>query len=553
MLKRISRRQFLQYGGAAVALPSETMSRAAPTRCRDPIVFEEVAERAGVNFTLRNSATPEKHQIETMPGGVAVFDYNNDGRPDIYFVNGATVPDLAKDGPQFYNALYRNNGDGTFTNVTERAGVAGVGYCMGVAAGDFDNDGWEDLLVTGVNRTILYRNRGDGTFEDVTSKAGVEGSIWSIAAGWFDYDNDGFLDLFVVNYVKWSPSTERFCGDASRNIRKYCHPMFYEGLANTLYHNNGDGTFTDVSDVSGIGAHIGKGMGVAFADYDGDGRTDVFVANDTLPNFLFHNEGGGKFREVGLEAGVGLEDNGQAVSSMGVDFRDFNNDGRNDLFVTALAGETFPLFRNLGGGFFDDVTYKSQVGRATVRRSGWSNGIFDLNNDGLKDLFVACGDVQNETPQRNLILMNRGGGVFSDISAAAGVSFQELGQRRGAAFADFDGDGRLDVVVTRLNGRAELFHNISPGANHWIAFRLVGHRSNRDGIGARIRLVSDLGVEQWNHVTTSVGYASSSDRTAHFGLGAARSAKLVEIDWPSGTRQIMKNVTGDRTITVDEQ
>ncbi|MGH9342988.1 MAG: CRTAC1 family protein, partial [Terriglobia bacterium] len=273
----------------------------------------------------------------------------------------------------------------------------------------------------------------------------------------------------------------------------------------------------------------------------------------TMPNFLFHNEGGGKFREVGLEAGVALDDNGEAISSMGVDFRDFNNDGRADLFVTALAGETFPLFQNLGGDFFEDVTYRSGVGRASVRRSGWSNGIFDLNNDGLKDLFVACGDVQIKTAQRNLVLVNQGGSMFGDVSAEAGVGFQELGQHRGAAFGDFDGDGRVDVVVTRLNAPAELFRNVSPRTNHWIAFQLVGHRSNRDGIGTRICVVSGSGAAQWNHVTTCVGYACSSDRVAHFGLGADRSVKLVEIDWPSGTHQVLRNLGADRTIRVDEQ
>ena len=429
-----------------------------------------------------------------------------------------------------------------------------------MAAGDFDNDGWEDLFVAGVNRNILYRNRGDGTFEDVTRRAEIESEVWSIAAGWFDFDNDGFLDLFVVNYVEWDAANERFCGNPDSSIRSYCHPQFYEGLPNTLYHNNGDGTFMDVSEASGIVAHIGKGMGVAFADYDHDGKPDVFVANDTVPNFLFHNQGGGKFREVALEAGVALNDNGKAISSMGADFRDFNNDGCEGLFVTALAGETFPLFRNLGQCFFDDVTHRSRVGRATVPRSGWSNGIVDLNNDGWKDLFAANGDVQTNagatssrsTRQRNLLLLNRRDGTFADVSAEAGPGFQQVGQHRGAAFGDFDGDGRVDVVMTRLDGRPELLRNTAPGNNHRLNFRLVGHRSNRDGIGARIHLVSDSGLEQWNHVTTSVGFACSSDRVEHFGLGASRNARLVEIEWPSGTRQRIRNVTADRQVTVEK-
>ena len=521
----------------------------------DPITFEEIADRAGINFTLRNSATPEKHQIETMPGGVAVFDYNNDGKPDIFFANGATVPGLQKTGPEFHNRLYRNNGDGTFTDVTEHAGVAGAGYAMGVAAADFDNDGFEDLFVAGVNGNTLYRNRGDGTLQDITAKAGLAGKVWSIAAGWFDFDNDGKLDLFVVNYVKWDPSKERFCGDAARQIRTYCHPQFYEGLPNTLYHNNGDGTFTDVSQASGIASHIGKGMGVAFADYDHDGKLDVFVANDTAPNFLFHNEGGGKFREAALEAGVALSGAGKALSSMGVDFRDYNNDGREDLFITALAGETFPLFRNMGKGAFDDATQPSQTARNTFRLNGWSNGIADLNNDGFKDLFVASGDVQDaaEGKQRNLLLLNQRDGTFAGVSSQAGPAFQQLGHHRGAAFGDFDGDGRIDIVVTRLNGRAELFRNTSPANNHWIAFRLVGRRSNRDGIGARIHVTTDAGPDQWNHATTSVGYASSSDRIVHFGLGAAQMVRHVEIEWPSSTHQELKNLPTNRLITIEEQ
>jgi len=527
----------------------------------DLVSFEEIADRAGIHFTVRNSATPEKHQIETMISGVAVFDYNNDGKPDIYFVNGATVPGLERPDASYRNRLYRNNGDGTFTDVTMGAGVPGDGYGMGVAAGDFDNDGHVDLFIAGVNRNILYRNRGDGTFEEVTAKAHLEGidprlgKLWSIAAGWFDYDNDGFLDLFVVNYVIWDPSKERFCGDPANHVRSYCHPRYYQGLPNSLYHNNGDGTFTDVSKSSGIANHVGKGMGVAFADYDHDGRMDVFVANDTEPNFLFHNEGGGKFREIALQAGVAFNDDGRTVSSMGADFRDYDNDGNEDVFVSALAGETFPLFRSLGNGGFRDATYGSGVASLTYRWNGWSNGIFDLNNDGLKDLFVARGDVQIAPPktlEANCILLNRGDGTFADFSKQAGSSFQQVGHHRGAAFGDFDGDGRIDVVVTRLDGPAELFHNTSPAPNHWLDFRLVGKRSNRDGIGARIRVVGISGREQYNHVTTSVGFGCSSDRVVHFGMGKDTAARLVEIFWPSGTHQQLTSIAADRVVTVEE-
>ncbi len=529
------------------------------------IRFEDVAAKAGVRFTVRNSASPEKHLIETMIAGVAVFDYNNDGWPDIYFVNGASEPALSKDDESFWNRLYRNNGDGTFTDVTKQAGVQGVGYGMGVAAGDFDNDGNEDLFVTGVNRNILYRNRGDGTFEDVTSGAGLggssaEGKPWSVAAGWFDYDNDGLLDLFVVNYVRWNPAQERFCGDQSSGLRIYCHPEHYGGLPNTLYHNNGNGTFSDVSKQSGVAASIGKGMGVAFGDYDHDGRLDVFVANDTQPNFLFHNEGAGRFREVALEAGVAYNEDGRAISSMGADFRDYDNDGREDLFVSALENEVFPLFRNKGNNHFDDVARSTRLSRQLRHISGWSDGFYDFNNDGYKDLFIAAGDVQNNaeatsnrsSKQRNIVLANRHDGTFADVSPQAGDTFQTTGLHRGAAFGDFDGDGRIDVVVTRLNEAAELFRNISEPDTHWLDVRLIGRRSNRDGIGALVHVVGTSGLQQWNRVTTSVGYGCSSDRTVHFGLGPDTVARELTVEWPSGQIQRLRQIAGGRRITIQE-
>ena len=362
------------------------------------IAFEDIASRAGLNFILQDSATPERHQIETMVGGVAVFDFNNDNYPDIYFVNGASQPSLEKTSPSFYNRLYRNNKDGTFTDVTLEAGARGSGFATGVAAADYDGDGYSDLFIAGVNRNLLLRNKRNGKFQDVTKEAGLmhdaaQRKPWSISAGWFDYDNDGYLDLFVVNYCLWIPDKEPPC--TIGQARTYCHPKHYAGLANALYHNNGDGTFTDVSGPSGIGAHIGKGMAVTFLDYDQDGRLDAFVANDTVPNFLFHNEGQGRFREVSLQTGVALNDDGRAVSSMGADAKDVDNDGREDLFVTANNNETFPLFRGLKQALFSDITYPSEVGRHSLAYTGWSNGSFDFDNDGNKDLFAACGAIDD--------------------------------------------------------------------------------------------------------------------------------------------------------------
>lgn len=526
-----------------------------PERAPPPIQFRDVAAEAGLNFSVANSATPEKHYIETMPGGVAAFDYNGDGKTDIFFTNGAAIPSLKKESARYRNRLFRNDGGMKFTDVTDRAGVGGEGYSIGAAAADYDNDGHVDLFVAGVNRNILYHNKGDGTFEDVTARAGIRSGTWAVAGAWFDFDNDGLLDLFVVNYVQWSFEAERFCGDPVRNLRVYCHPRYFGTLTNTLYRNRGDGTFEDVTEKSHIGASAGKGMGVAIADYDLDGRMDVFVTNDSMPNFLFHNRGDGTFEEEALQAGVAMRDDGLAISNMGVDFRDVDNDGLPDLSITALAGQTFPLFRNLGKRRFQDVTYSSRLARLSLPLSGWGNFIADLNNDGWKDIFTAGSHVNdlieqfeaNQYRLHNAVFTNLGNGTFADGTGGSGLLQQPPRAHRGAAVADFNNDGRLDVVVTALNEPAELWLNTSPGPNNWLSVSLQGTKSNRDGIGARVRVDN-----QYNHMTTSFGYASSSHAGVHFGLGARQSANEVEVRWPSGVVQKLKNVKANQVLTIRE-
>ncbi|HKD08940.1 MAG TPA: CRTAC1 family protein [Bryobacteraceae bacterium] len=518
-----------------------------------PIRFREVAAAASLDFVLENNPTQRKHMIETMPGGIAVFDYDGDGRPDIYFTNGASIPSLEKSSPKYWNRLYRNEGNMKFRDITEEAGVAGAGYSMGAAVADFDNDGLPDLFVAGVNRNTLYRNTGHGRFEDVTEKAGIKSGQWAVAAGWFDYDRDGKLDLWVVHYAKWSPAFDQFCGDASRGLRIYCHPKYFEGLASTLYRNKGDGTFEDVSARTGIARYAGRGMSVAFADYDQDGFPDVFVTNDNMPNFLFHNKGDGTFEETGLLSGVALRDHGKAVASMGAEFKDYDNDGMPDIFVSALAGETFPTFRNLGkGNGFTDATSGSKIGAVSVRHSGWGLGAFDFNNDGWKDVFTANSHVNDLVEkfepaayrEKDSVFVNEGG-TFRDVSDEAGLA--SVRAHRGAAFADFNGDGRIDAVVSSLGEPAELWENISPTPQHWIILRFRGVKSNRDGIGARIRIGN-----QYGEMTTALGYASSADWGVHFGLGSATVIPKITIQWPSGVTQSLVNVKPDRILEVTE-
>jgi hypothetical protein len=530
---------------------------AAPERAQSvaPIRFRDASQPSGLDFILENHPTPQKHMIETMPGGLAVFDYDGDGLTDIYFTNGAVIPSLAKNPVKYLNRLYRNIGNMKLREVTAEAGVGGAGYSMGAAAADYDNDGDVDIFVAGVFRNVLYRNTGRGRFEDVTGTAGIKSDLWSVAAGWFDFDNDRWLDLFVVNYAEWSLAFDRFCGDGAAKIRVYCHPKYFQGLPNTLYRNRGDGTFEDVSTKAGLARHAGRGMSVAFADYDQDGFLDAFVTNDNLPNFLFRNRGDGSFEEVAILAGAALRDHGKPVASMGADFRDYDNDGLPDIHVTALAGETFPLFRNAGGGSFHDATYSSRMAAVSSSRSGWGNGFFDFNNDGWKDMFTANSHVNDRIEhfeataykQPNSIFANLGNGRFQDVSNEQGADFHKARAHRGIGFADLNHDGKIDVVVTALGEPTELWENVGPGGNNWIILKLIGTKSNRDGIGARVRI-----GDQHNWMTTAVGYASSSHDGVHFGIGKKQRIDRIEIRWPSGVVQALKSVEVNQVLQVTE-
>jgi len=542
---------------ALLALPPQAAERSQ-------IRFENHQKQSRVDFILNNSTTDDKPVIDAVLGGVALLDYDNDGFLDIFFTNGARIPGLAKDSPDFSNRLYHNNHDGTFTDVTDRAGVKGYGYSVGVAVADFDNDGFPDIYVTGVNRNTLYHNNGDGTFTDVTERAGVAGigpngkKLWSVSAAWIDYDNDGRLDLFVSNYLDWTFETSKVCGPPGRRLS--CSPTMYKGEQNFLYHNNGDGTFTDVSAATGIAEHIGKGMGVAIADYNDDGWMDIFVANDKERNFLFKNREGKSFEEVGVESFVAFTEDGIPVSSMGVDFRDWNNDGKPSLFVTALGRETFPLFRNEGTGSFSVDTYKAGIGFASLKMSGWGNGIYDFDNDGFKDLFTANShisdnaddDPQQHYRQANAVFQNLQDETFRDVSTQAGPDMQVRAAHRGCAFGDLNNDGKIDVVVSAIGDHAELLYNATSNNNHWILLQTIGVKSNRDGIGTRIKVTGESGLAQYNHVTTAGSFASSSDKRVHFGLGRDTRIKEIELRWPSGRIQVLQNVKADQILKITE-
>ena len=531
------------------------------------VQFNDVTAALGISFRHESSPTSNKYLIETMGGGVAVLDYDNDGRLDVFFTNGARLEDPMPPGrrpdksdPRYWNRLFRQNADGTFTDVSEKAGVTGMvqnQYGMGAAVGDYDNDGFQDLYVTNYGANILYRNTGSGTFEDVTSKAGVGGGGWSASAGFFDYDNDGHLDLFVTRYLEWTFENNRYCGEKKPGYRAYCHPDNFEGVSNLLYRNNGNGTFTDVSAKSGIAAAIGKGLGVAFADYNGDGFMDVYVANDSVQCFLFENGRDGTFTEVGLLVGVGFNEDGKAFAGMGVDFNDYDNDAHPDVFVTDLSNERYRLFGHNGDGTFRDATNPSGVGGATLPFSGWSTRFVDYDNDGWKDLFVAQGHVMDtiEKTSPNLsylqppLLLRNDRGRFVRVTPGEAFAGQWAG--RGAAFGDLDNDGDVDVVVGNAGQPAVVLRNDGGNRNGWIELRTTGTKSARDGIGSRVTVVSSSGLRQHFTVNTAAGYLSASDKRLLVGLGSDATAR-VEIRWPSGTVQTFDSVKAGQTVTATE-
>jgi enediyne biosynthesis protein E4 len=540
MPRRLTRRDFLNYAAMAAAAP----------------IFE-VKPLRGIDFLLQNSPTPRKFLIETMPGGVALFDYNNDGLLDIFLVNGGRITEglrvpehFERGNPRYWNRLYRQNRDGSFLDVTQAAGLANAGngnYGMGVAVGDYDNDGNADLYVTSYGKNILYHNNGDGTFMDVTAKAGVAGGGWSVSAGFFDYDNDGRLDLFVTRYMDWDADHNKICGG---DWHTYCPPNAFPATTCLLYRNRGDGTFEDVTERSGLAAKKGRALGVAFADYDGDGFTDIFVSNDGMQQYLFHNNGDGTFTECGLESGVAFTADGKGMSGMGVVFQDYDNDGRPDVLVTVLPREIYSLYHNEGGGNFNYASLEAGLGALTSMSSGWGVGLEDFDNDGWKDLFVAQGHVLDNVQDIDaslrykelpLIALNHKGrferadsGVTKPLAA------------RGVAFGDIDNDGCMDAVLSCLGGPPVLLLNRGGGANHWLSISLQGTRSNRDGYGARVS------VNGQTRVATSTGsYLCANDKRLHFGLGPAEQAS-VEILWPSGVKQVINNVRADQFLPVRE-
>lgn len=530
-----------------------------------PAKFVDVTAQDGVHFKDISQHTPHKYLIETMGSGAALFDCDNDGRLDLFLVNGAPIsnPTLKgtipkKTGPEYWDRLYHQKPDGTFEDITQKAGVQGTGYDMGVAVGDYDNDGNEDLYVTGYGGNHLYHNNGNCTFTDVTAKAGVGGSGWSTSAAWVDLDNDGYLDLVVLRYVTWDWD-DVWCGEHRPGYRGYCHPDVFPPISMLVYHNNGNGTFTEEAHKLGLDKPA-KGLGIAIADYDRDGHIDLYVANDSMVEYLFHNKGNGTFDEVGLDSEVAVDGDGRTFAGMGTDFTDYDNDGWPDIFVDNLANQKYALYQNAHDGTFNYASYTTGVAGLTLLHSGWGARFVDYDNDGWKDLLIAQGhDMDNVSltfPQLHYrepisLLRNIDGKKFVDVAPVSGDVFKERWAGRGLATGDINNDGLMDAVVTENDGPAHVLINETKTSNHWLGLYLVGHKSNRDAIGAVVKVTTTTG-SQWDTVTTSSSYLSSSDKRLHFGLGSSTSATSVEIHWPSGIVQTLKDVKGGQYLRVDE-
>ena len=555
----MDRRSFLF--GAAYAITKAGQPAAAHRG------FEDVAAKAGVRFLHSACPTSQKYLPESMGAGVAMLDYNNDGFLDIFFVNGAALRDPMPAGyqpektdPRYWNRLFRNNRDGTFTDVTEAAGLQGRGYGMGVAVGDFNNDGLPDIYVTGLGRNSLYRNNGNGTFSDVTGKAGVACGGWSTSACFVDYDRDGRLDLIVTRYLQWDFAQNIFCGEHRPGYRAYCHPDQFKPTTHVVFHNNGDGTFTDVSKHCGLGSVASKGLGIAINDFDRDGWPDIAVANDSFPEQLFRNNRDGTFTEVAVERGMAYDEDGKTFAGMGIDCADYDNDGWPDVFIDALANQRYALYRNQAGTSFDYVSGASGIAGLSAVHSGWGAKFLDYDNDGWQDLLVAQGHVMDNIAltqpslryKETLLLLRNQRGRFQDVSAHGGAAFQIPLAARGLAVGDLNNDGWVDAAINCNNGPAIVLMNRGGNGNHWLLVNTVGTRSNRDGIGATVRLVSESGNEQHRYVSTAGSYLSASDKRPHFGLGQDRTAKMVEITWPSGVVQRLENISVDRVLTVKE-
>ena len=525
------------------------------------IVFIDISESAGIHFVHENAASQEKYLIETMGSGCGWIDYDNDGFMDIYLVNGGATqvhqPEITQT-----SSLFRNNGDGTFSDVTEEAAVGAEGlFGMGIAVGDYDNDGFQDLFVAGYDRSILYRNDGEGGFSDETVLAGVSNAgRWASSAAWFDFNRDGRLDLIIANYVDWTPEGNVRCGNPGEEYRAYCHPDTYSGQSPTLYLNEGQGRFRDVSKSSLLSLNRASGLGVVTFDYDRDGWQDIFIANDAMANSLFRNNGDETFEEMAYISGIALSEDGKAEAGMGTDAADTNGDGWMDVFVTHLDFEHDRLYQNLHQGMFEDSTFAVNLGYATFSYSGFGTKFLDYDNDGSKDLFIANGHILDNIhlyhaevtyAEQNLLYRNDGTGSFSNISDGVRGDLSQHFVSRGAAVADFDNDGDVDVLVSNNGQRAQLFRNDGGNRNHWLQIQLEGKESNRDGVGARVKVVAG-DLTQYDERKGGTSYQSAQDPRLHFGLGYRVLVDLIEVTWPSGLREVFHNLESRRTVIIEE-